>query len=519
MSSRTAPGPPHRQAGKGVGVPPFATDLPARHAARAVGPPPSARLVDVDVTRPSDVGSLPAPAVGISRLRQVAGAGVGVAGLAAVAAGLAGHRSDVLLSTPVLLVLSVVVASSMIGGIRPGLPVAISGFLLLNFVFTEPYGTFDVHRFDQGLALAVYLATAVAVSVVVSLAARRRSLALRAAAEAAELSALAGAHLGPAERLPDVLLRIRQVFAQSYAAVVELGAGGERVVQESGLAADGQVTRQVVVSDQRALQVSGSPLTDDDLRVLGSFARAAVAALEGQELADKAADAERLASVDQLRTALLAGVGHDLRTPLAGIKAAVTSLRAVDVEWSPAERDELLGAVEGSADRLDALVSNLLAASRLDAGAVSTSLAAVDVEEIVGRALGGIGDGERVVVDVPNGLPLVLADVGLAERVVANLVDNALRHSGRGTNVLVRAAVRGGDVVVSVVDTGPGVPTARYADLFTPYQRSGDRSTGGLGLGLSVARGFTLAMGGSLEPAQTPGGGLTMHLRLPQAQG
>ena len=252
--------------------------------------------------------------------------------------------------------------------------------------------------------------------------------------------------------------------------------------------------------------------------MLSAFARAAVASLERQELREQAAEVDRLASVDQLRTALLAGVGHDLRTPLAGIKAGVTSLRARDVQWTDAERRELLDAVEDSADRLEALVANLLATSRLDAGALSVTLTAVDVEEIVGRALGALPAQDRVVVDVPEHLPLVLADVGLAERVVANLVDNALRHSGKGTNVLVTAAERGQQVVVSVVDSGPGVPTARHEALFTPYQRLGDRTPGGLGLGLSVARGFTHAMGGSLEPAETAGGGLTMHVRLPQAR-
>jgi two-component system sensor histidine kinase KdpD len=258
-------------------------------------------------------------------------------------------------------------------------------------------------------------------------------------------------------------------------------------------------------------------LSSDDRRVLTAFAGAAVASLERQELREQAAEVDRLAAVDELRTALLAGVGHDLRTPLAGIKAGVTSLRAQDVQWSDAERRELLDAVEESADRLEALVANLLAASRLDAGALSVTLTAVDVEEIVGRGLGTLPAQDRVVVDVPEHLPLVLADVGLAERVLANLVDNALRHSGRGTNVLVTAAERGPHVVLSVVDSGPGVPPARREALFTPYQRLGDRTPGGLGLGLSVARGFTNAMGGTLEPAETVGGGLSMHVRLPKA--
>lgn len=438
-------------------------------------------------------------------------------GLPAVTVALAERRDDLLLSTPLLLMLVVVVAVAIIGGIRPALPAAIGGFLLLNFVFTQPYGTFDVHRFDQGLALAVYMATAVAVSVVVGVAARRHSLAVRASAEAAELSALAGARVGQSAGIEEVLHRVQGVFGLAYAAVVE-GDGDERhVVHEVGAGAGADHHLRLDVEGGRALEVAGRPLDEADRRVLAAFASAAVASLEAQELARQAAEADRLASVDQLRTALLAGVGHDLRTPLAGIKAAVTSLRADDVEWDEAERRELIDVVESSADRLDALVANLLAASRLDAGALSVALAAVDVEEIVGRALTGITERARVVVDVPEALPLVLADVGLAERVVANLVDNALQHSGRGTNVLVAATERGREVVLSVVDTGPGVPSHLRAELFAPYQRLGDRRPGGLGLGLTVARGFTQAMGGVLEPAETPGGGLTMRVRLPRA--
>lgn len=463
-------------------------------------------------------GALPAPTSGVSPARQLAGAGLGLVGLPSVAAALAGHRDELVLSTPVLLMLSVVVAVAIVGGIRPALPAALAGFLLLNFVFTQPYGTFDVHRFDQGLALAVYMATAVAVSVVVGVAARRHSQAVRAAAEAAELSALTGARAGERAGIVDVLQRIRSVFGLNRVAVVEQAGDVWQVLAEDGLAAEGDTDLRVEVSETRAVDVSGRPLSPDDRRVLAAFAGAAVAALDREQLAEQAARADRLASIDEFRTTLLAGVGHDLRTPLAGIKAAVTSLRAEDVAWTDADRAELLDAVESSADRLDALVANLLAASRLDAGALSVSLSAVDVDEIIGRGIRGVAESTRVVVDVPEQLPLVRADVGLAERVVANLLDNALRHSGRGTNVLVSAACRGSDVVLSIADTGPGVPAHRRGEMFTPYQRLGDRATGGLGLGLSVAARFTEAMGGTLEPAETPGGGLTMRIRLPQAQ-
>jgi two-component system, OmpR family, sensor histidine kinase KdpD len=219
-----------------------------------------------------------------------------------------------------------------------------------------------------------------------------------------------------------------------------------------------------------------------------------------------------------------AGVGHDLRTPLSAIKAAVSSLRQDDVAWTPEETAELLATIEAGADRLQHLVGNLLDASRLQAGVVSTSLERVRLEELVGRALLDLGSLDAVDLDVPEDLPDVLADVGLAERVLANLVENAFTH-GRGAGVTVRGRAGPGTVACDVVDAGPGIPAASQDDLFAPFTRLdghgpgtlGDRAGVGLGLGLSVARGFAEAMGGSLVPLETPGGGLTMRLTLPAA--
>jgi K+-sensing histidine kinase KdpD len=216
-----------------------------------------------------------------------------------------------------------------------------------------------------------------------------------------------------------------------------------------------------------------------------------------------------------LRAALLAAVGHDLRTPLASIKAAVSSLRQGDVTWTADERAEFLATIEDSANRLDDLIANLLAMSRLQAGALSVAPRPVGLDEIVARAL--IGLRLEVVVDVPDNLPRAMADPGLVERIVANLLVNAHRFSPPGTPVRVEAA-SGGDVVrLRVIDSGPGVSEEDREQMFSPFQRLGDRSTGGVGLGLAIARGFTEAMNGTLSPSTTPGGGLTMTLTLPAA--
>ena len=258
------------------------------------------------------------------------------------------------------------------------------------------------------------------------------------------------------------------------------------------------------------LVAHGPELFGEDRRLLTRLAAAAARTLEAQRLAGRAAEAEQLAEVDRLRTAILAAVGHDLRTPLASIKAAASSLRAPDVEFSPEDRAELLATVEESADRLDDLVENLLAMSRLQAGVLSVQARPVALDEVVSRAVP-----PAVHIAVGDDLPLVQADPGLLERVVANLLSNAVRASG---TVTVDAVAAPSTVDLRVTDHGPGVPADDRERMFAPFQRLDDRTAdGGLGLGLAIARGFTEAMGGRLTPADTPGGGLTMTVTLPRA--
>jgi two-component system sensor histidine kinase KdpD len=241
-------------------------------------------------------------------------------------------------------------------------------------------------------------------------------------------------------------------------------------------------------------------------------------AAERVELAEQAAAAEVLAQGNRLRTALLAAVSHDLRTPLAGIKAAVSTLRTPDVAWTPQERDELLAAIEESADRLATIIANLLDLSRLQTGGLPRARHEVGLDDVVAGAVTGLPDEGRLLLDLPADLPAVRVDAGLLDRVVANLVDNALRHTGSGVEV--SAATGDGVVRLRVSDHGPGVPAGARASMFEPFQRLGDAPAGeGIGLGLAVARGLTEAMGGTITAAETPGGGLTMIVALPAAPG
>src|SRR5690606_31479480 len=251
-----------------------------------------------------------------------------------------------------------------------------------------------------------------------------------------------------------------------------------------------------------------------DRRVLGAFAAQAAVVLDHRRLREEADRARALAEGNRIRTALLAAVSHDLRTPLAGIKASVSSLRSPDVVWSPEDRAELLESIEDGADRLDHLVGNLLDMSRLHTGTVTPLIREIDLDEVVPMALGGVPEGE-VALDIPETLPMVAVDPGLLERTMANLVEDAVKYSPAGTPVLVAASALGDRVEVRVVDRGPGVPDQAKARIFEPFQRYGDAPRGaGVGLGLPVARGFAEAMGGTLEAEDTPGGGLTMTVTL-----
>lgn len=233
--------------------------------------------------------------------------------------------------------------------------------------------------------------------------------------------------------------------------------------------------------------------------------------------AELAGHADRLTEIDRLRTALLAAVSHDLRTPLAGIKAAVSTLRDTDVDIpAPAQR-ELLATVEESTDRLTALVDNLLAASRLQAGELSLHTHPVALDGVAAAAL--MATGAEAVLDVPDDLPLVLADPGLLEQVIANLIRNA-QHADQVWPVRITGRVHDDRAELAVIDHGPGVREADWHAMFAPFARLDDHDGhAGLGLGLTVVKGFTEAMSGTVTPSRTPGGGLTMTLSLPLAAG
>ncbi len=277
---------------------------------------------------------------------------------------------------------------------------------------------------------------------------------------------------------------------------------------------------QVPLDEDEQLVLVGPDLDPDDLNLLEAFTGQLSLALESRQLRAEAALAAGLAEADRLRTALLAAVSHDLRTPLASIKASVTSLLQRDVDWPAEAQRDLLETVDHGADRLNALINNLLDMSRLQTGTLQPVLRDVGLDEVVHQVLAELPDrGAAVVLDVPESLPRVRGDASLLERAIANVLDNALAWSPPGGKVRVEAGSFGPNVDLRIVDVGPGVPPEQRDLMFQPFQRLGDSSQGtGVGLGLAVARGFVEAMGGRITVEDTPGGGLTIVFRLPHAE-
>ncbi|WP_392961931.1 ATP-binding protein [Streptomyces sp. LN245] len=453
----------------------------------------------------------------LGRSRIIWGWAIGIGGPVVMALLL--NTIDLGLANDMLLFLAVTVAAALLGGLLPALASAAFGSLLLNYFYTPPLHRLTVADPKNIVAIVIFVGVAVSVASVVDLAARRTHQAARLRAESEILSFLAGSVLRGETSLEALLERVRETFGMESVALLER-AGDVDPWTCAGSAGPAPATRpedadvDMPVGDHMALALSGRVLPASDRRVLAAFAAQAVVVLDRQRLQHEADQAKVLAEGNRIRTALLAAVSHDLRTPLAGIKAAVSSLRSDDVAWSEEDRAELLAGIEDGADRLDHLVGNLLDMSRLQTGTVAPLIREIDLDEVVPMALGGVPE-DSVVLEIPESLPMVAVDAGLLERAVANLVENAVKYSPLDERVLVAASAMADRVEVRVVDRGPGVPDDAKDRIFAPFQRYGDAPRGtGVGLGLAVARGFTEAMGGTLNAEDTPGGGLTMVLTV-----
>ncbi|WP_042416619.1 sensor histidine kinase [Streptacidiphilus anmyonensis] len=457
---------------------------------------------------------------------------------------LAQARHAVNLTSDTLLFLAVVVGVSLLGGMLSALLASVVASLLLNYYFIPPIHRFTIAEPNNVLALVAFVAVALVVAGVVDRAAQLAQRAARATAEAELLSMLTHDVLGGEETIPALLTRLRETFAMDRVALVtrdQTGAetvlatdtlnGGGRSEGSAGSAgADaeparhGAVDEEVAVTDDAALVLRGRPLPAADRRVLTAFAAHVRAALDRARLAHAAAEAAPAQEAQRSRAALLAAVSHDLREPLGVALAAVADLRGDDCGDVPApspRQAELLDVAEESLERLAQLAEDLNDLSRLHAGALvprpertepAAAFAAVR-EEFAGSPA-------RLHARGLDAVPPVDADPTLLERVLANLVADAVEHGPDGAEVVVAGSALGDRVELRVVDHGPSLRAGEAGRLFEPSVPSfdgGPRPPGsrpGVTLHLALAHGFAEAMGAGLAPEDTPGGGLTMVLEL-----
>jgi two-component system sensor histidine kinase KdpD len=415
-----------------------------------------------------------------------------------------------------MLYLLVVVIASMLTTRTAAVAAAVVCWLLVGHFFTPTVQAMSLGH-DRLVELTVLLTAAVLVNLVVGTRTKYREAALRREREVQLLADLASISSHELSAVA-VLRQVRAVLGMSWVRLLRPHASGPaRPIAQVG--APHTAPRDFSIDAANGLRLEGGwqerGVTHDE-RIRHAIADAVAHLWNEQQVSEELAQARRLADRYRLRDSLLAAVSHDLRNPLASIKANASALRDPDNRWPDTVQDELLAGIEESADQLTDMVSNLLAMSRLRTGTLRVHLSAVPLYEVVSRALASIGDNDTVM-DVAEQLPPVRADRVLLERVVANLVMNAHQHGGSDQPVTLRAAAKSSGVEIAVIDHGPGVEKKSWEEIFRPFQRLGDARRG-VGLGLAIARGFSEAMSAEVRPSHTPGGGLTMTLTLPRAR-
>jgi two-component system sensor histidine kinase KdpD len=489
--------------------------------------------------------------------RGALGYAVAVAGTAVITAPLLAVRADVSKTTVVLAYLLVVTAAAAAGGLGPGITAAALGFLAFDVLFLQPYHHIIVDDPQDYLSLGVYLLVAVVVSLLVATSERRRAQAERRERETRmlfDLSTSLVAHGSLEDTFRGVVSTVRSLFDLAGCAIVLPSGDGIRVAAVDGNMPDDLDERFVGVrAAQISVQVHGpagadlepgraltvpmrsgqhvvgalvvvaggpgsSGFGEAERRVLATFANQAALAVEQGQQEEQRNRAVALQETDRLRTALLNSVSHDLRTPLASIKASASSLLDPEVRWSDAEQTEFLATINTEVDRLTRLVHNLLDMSRIEAGALDPRLVESSVAELVGPVVrrARAASRQRVDVDVPEELAAVLVDPVRLDQVLTNLLDNARRYAPASPVQVVARQV--GEVVeVRVIDHGPGIPGPERERVFDQFYRlkGGGRRPEGTGMGLAICRGIVQAHGGNLRVETTPGGGASFVLTLP----
>ncbi len=465
-----------------------------------------------------------------------------------------------------LVFLIVVIGATLRGGRRTGIFAALLGFALLDFFLIPPYLTFEISEWSNGLALFVFLGMSALISRLIADVQEQAVAAQRHAEDVSRLYELNQAILGaqrPADVLPAIAAKVVAVFGVQVCWILLSDAGGRLQVEtvapadarlpsreelrlaawaarpsspqagRSGLLGsrdgqirDGRTAYVPLCTAQRAIGVLAvadktdrRPFTAAERTALATFADQTVVALERLDLLEEAARAETLARTDELKSALMAAVSHDLRTPLASIIASVTSLQAPDMGLDAEAHADLLDGIYDQARRLNRLVGNLLDMSRIEGGALRPEQDWNSLGEVIEGAVHRLEPRlieHPLTVDVPPDLPLIWLDYSEIDQVLTNLLENAIRYTPPNTPILIRARRSGDWVEVAVSDAGPGVAALHLPYLFDKFYRATERQAStGTGLGLAISRGLIQAHGGTMAATSAPGQGLTVLFTLP----
>jgi two-component system, OmpR family, sensor histidine kinase KdpD len=456
--------------------------------------------------------------------RRAAGFALAAATLVGLTVLLVATSRPLSVASSLSLYLLALVAVTAIGGQWPGLATAVCAPLLVNWFLIPPYHTLRISDRDNLIELAVFVSVAVIVAWFVSVSARNEVAARVAARDVTTLARLSEA--GLREPLGEIVSLLRETFGFDGVSVLREESYGYTVVASSGIRPPSS-PEDAGFSDhlgQKFILVAHGPQPGDrERRILDAFLGQLAKSLEQERLRRVELEAEALARTDELRTAILRAVSHDLRSPLASIKASVSSLRQDDIDWPDDVEAEFLESIEDQTDRLTSIVMNLLDLSRIEAGVLRPSMDRVLLDDVVAAALRNI-DADTSIVDVALGsdLPDAVADAALLERAIANLLTNAIAWSKRDsvvTRVRIETELTDREVRLHIIDHGPGIPGTMRKAVVQPFHRLTDSSvTGGLGLGLAIVDRLLAAMGGRLELHDTPGGGLTAVVALARSQ-
>ena len=463
--------------------------------------------------------------------RTGAGLAAACALLAALSVALLPLRAGISASTVALILVVPVVVGVVAGGVLAGMGTVVVVFLAWLWLFVPPYSSLWIGDRKNWLTLVVDMVVTLIIARLVAVLDAARE---RAASREQDTRALVDLSWGlVADRpMPDLLAAIAASVVETFAmqqvsvtvADTAVSGAADAVVTAGDPTSPATLTCRVplAASGHRLgeLVCVGPPLAPHRRQLLDTYANHAAAAIEREALRERGRQVAELEQTDRLNKALLGAASHDLRTPLATIKSASSTLRDAGDGLAPAASAELVALIDDQADRLARMVTNVLDMGRLQAGAARP---AVRVEQ-VGDLLGDLREAlapharPRVVMAVPADLPAVAVDPTLVGQALVNVVDNAVRHAPPGTVVTVAATVAatvaGPDwVVVTVTDRGPGVPSAQREAVFDRFARG---SASGTGLGLAIAAAFVEAHGGRIWVESQPGEGATFFFTLPK---